>query len=489
MDESNRRVQRMQIIGEEEEDDGGEAGPSRGNPDSIPRRRSNPVEAFRRALRINRNPLRINRHRSEDGLISSQRDQSSEDSNTDNETSSENAERFDTELPPEHSYLGNMNRVTGIGYLEEQLTYRLLIFVHHSLVFPGETLPMIIPDHLFDPTNFMDEALLFGVVFPSIWKTTKPKIYGVTCKVYEKRSDEHGNIIVKSRVHQRFVITKEYNKNFSELLESHQRKVYARVKILPEILLPDPLAAIDLGSMNRFRDISSMEDKLRNISASTTIWPKFVFDKYRISSIVERTKQYLFNYKIESMPTDYTQLSFWFARNLIFNPADRTKLFVTNSVNIRMQIVEDSLDYDRFFCCRRCRNQIANCNTLFAMSKHGVQTNYCNPGGIIHETNTVYAVRTDAVYPSGAPSTQFSWFPGYSWQVLLCRICDIHIGWRFDSTKPNLIPQNFYALSGLNIVVDLNNEGEQSTYNNESGGESMHEDYVLVYPLQDDFIE
>lgn len=51
------------------------------------------------------------------------------------------------------------------------------------------------------------------------------------------------------------------------------------------------------------------------------------------------------------------------------------------------------------------------------------------------------------------PSTEFSWFPGYAWQIALCKRCQIHIGWRFTSTNPNMVPRIFYALAGKSIDV------------------------------------
>lgn len=34
--------------------------------------------------------------------------------------------------------------------------------------------------------------------------------------------------------------------------------------------------------------------------------------------------------------------------------------------------------------------------------------------------------------PDGPPSTQFSWFAGYSWRVGHCRGCGLHLGWLFE---------------------------------------------------------
>lgn len=124
----------------------------------------------------------------------------------------------------------------------------------------------------------------------------------------------------------------------------YSRKIYANVRILPEIYLPDPLSSIDLGSMNRFRNIKSMSQTLRRMQAATTSWPQFIYAQYDIAPIVEKAKQWLSMYKITSMPNDMTLLSFWLARNLILDTKKRMKIFLTNSVNIRMKIIEKDLD-------------------------------------------------------------------------------------------------------------------------------------------------
>jgi hypothetical protein len=42
---------------------------------------------------------------------------------------------------------------------------------------------------------------------------------------------------------------------------------------------------------------------------------------------------------------------------------------------------------------------------------------------------------------SGEPSTFFTWFPGYAWQVETCARCRAHLGWLFASAA-----QRFHGL-------------------------------------------
>ena len=50
---------------------------------------------------------------------------------------------------------------------------------------------------------------------------------------------------------------------------------------------------------------------------------------------------------------------------------------------------------------------------------------------------------------SSEPSTFFTWFPGYSWQVEVCSRCAAHLGWLFRSTD-----HRFHGLI-LDRLVDL----------------------------------
>ena len=55
----------------------------------------------------------------------------------------------------------------------------------------------------------------------------------------------------------------------------------------------------------------------------------------------------------------------------------------------------------------------------------------------------------------GAPESYWSWFPGYSWQLALCRSCHGHLGWMFRAAA-----DRFYGLILDRLIpgdVDSNN--------------------------------
>lgn len=113
-------------------------------------------------------------------------------------------------------YLGDLERVSGVEYLEPNKTYTIPILAHNSLVFPGETLPMILsPNIMFLPADNNDDGALFGLVFRELRNNHNFNLYGVTCLIYEKGTDERENLNIKSRAYQRFFIeNNEYECNF-----------------------------------------------------------------------------------------------------------------------------------------------------------------------------------------------------------------------------------------------------------------------------------
>lgn len=116
-------------------------------------------------------------------------------------------------------------------------------------------------------------------------------------------------------------------------------KCYGFVKILPDIYLPDPLKSINMGSMNRFRDNASMQDMYKRFQAATTPWPAHIYETHNISNIIEKARSQLAQHKIDTMPSDPTQLSYWLVRNLHL-PEDMLKsVFLANTVNTRLKLI------------------------------------------------------------------------------------------------------------------------------------------------------
>jgi cereblon len=253
-------------------------------------------------------------------------------------------ENFNTELPAEHSYLGSMDRVSGIDFFEVGKVYKIPISGHDSIIFPGETLPMIMAESIFDPSTTSTDGLTFGLV---CWEhATKDKVYGVTCQVYEQGVDSQGNITIKSRAHQRFKIVRQ--KDGSYMRPNQRRGYFADVKILPEIVLPDPLLQINsCPSILRRVHNQSEYGRIRRFVASSSPWPKFVYDQYETNKVQRKVERFLAMLKIDTVPSDPVLLSFWLARNIPITNEKRRTIFTLDSVNARMLIIGKALDFVR----------------------------------------------------------------------------------------------------------------------------------------------
>lgn len=254
------------------------------------------------------------------------------------------AQHFDDELPMCHSYLGgNMENIRGTNFYEPGKIYEIPVCGHHSMVFPGEILPMImIAESIFARTPESNEGLTFGLVFAN--EIDGNNVYGVTCQVFEKGLDNQGHITVKSKAHQRFVVVRTED----GLTTTRNHNYYAKVRILPEFLLPDPIALNLSNNMKKFMNNSSQSHKVKSLLASSNRWPKFVYDQYSIDTVNEKVERYLAMLNI-SAPEDPTLKSFWLARNVPLNQADRLKIFSSNCVNRRMLLIAESLNFVSFF--------------------------------------------------------------------------------------------------------------------------------------------
>jgi hypothetical protein len=83
-----------------------------------------------------------------------------------------------------------------------------------------------------------------------------------------------------------------------------------------------------------------------------------------------------------------------------------------------------------FLVCARCRRVITSTGDrieIDGLHEHS----QVNPHGVVW-TFRCYA-RAPGCAPVGPPSSEFTWFPGHSWQIEHCTGCGWHLGWPFRS--------------------------------------------------------
>ncbi|MFN2354670.1 MAG: cereblon family protein [Desulfopila sp.] len=95
--------------------------------------------------------------------------------------------------------------------------------------------------------------------------------------------------------------------------------------------------------------------------------------------------------------------------------------------------------------CRFCGHHITRPAHVIEVDD-GHHHTFFNPAGIIYEIRCFSKAEGCAHY--GPASSEFAWFKGYTWRLVFCRGCAVHMGWHFSSGK-----MGFYGLIGKNLAA------------------------------------
>ena len=87
--------------------------------------------------------------------------------------------------------------------------------------------------------------------------------------------------------------------------------------------------------------------------------------------------------------------------------------------------------------CATCSAPVTYENQAIEISGSHYHT-FFNPSGIVFELRCFQQAQGAAA--QGDPSAEFTWFPGFRWQIALCSTCHGHLGWRFTNDS------SFYGL-------------------------------------------
>ena len=83
---------------------------------------------------------------------------------------------------------------------------------------------------------------------------------------------------------------------------------------------------------------------------------------------------------------------------------------------------------ERVILCRKCKHHITSQHLATEVEgKH--RHTFFNPAGVLFEIGCF----SDApgCLDTGAPTTEFAWFKGCSWQFSFCAVCQSQLGWQF----------------------------------------------------------
>lgn len=85
---------------------------------------------------------------------------------------------------------------------------------------------------------------------------------------------------------------------------------------------------------------------------------------------------------------------------------------------------------ETWLLCAACEHRITRRRDRTAVDDSHEHT-FMNPHAYAYHIGCFAAA--PGVVPSGPASGYWSWFPGYTWQIVNCGGCRVHLGWKFQT--------------------------------------------------------
>lgn len=116
-----------------------------------------------------------------------------------------------------------------------------------------------------------------------------------------------------------------------------------------------------------------------------------------------------------------------------------------SDIEYKIKDEDEKKEEKRYFLCKLCRNTITSYETKINVNGHHSHS-FINPAGI--EYNIGCFSSASGCNAMGQPTSEFTWFPGFSWSYAICTKCMIHMGWSYQSSG-----SVFYGLILDNLIV------------------------------------
>uniref|UniRef100_A0A1A8HGP8 Protein cereblon n=1 Tax=Nothobranchius korthausae TaxID=1143690 RepID=A0A1A8HGP8_9TELE len=291
---------------------------------------------------------------------------------------------FDPSLPTSHAYLGSdMEEFHGRTVHDDDSCQTIPVLPHTAVMLvPGQTLPLQLfrPQEVSMMRSVIQKDRTFAVLAHS--DAGEPEAeFGTTAEIYAYREEqEYGieTVKVKAVGRQRFKV--------HEIRTQADGIRQAKVQILPERILPDPLSAVLLPTQSRLLMHPSSKPRAQSCKqtrcwwstyrqrkfhcASLTPWPPWVYTLYDSESLMNRVKKQLHewdeNLKDDSLPTNAVDFSYRVAACLPIDDALRLQLLKIGSAIQRLRCELDIMDRCTSLCCKQCQDtEITTKNEIF----------------------------------------------------------------------------------------------------------------------------
>ncbi|XP_014022613.2 protein cereblon isoform X2 [Salmo salar] len=354
------------------------------------------------------------------------------------EMETEDAEKpslnFDPSLPTSHAYLGSdMEEFHGRTVHDDDSCQIIPVLPFTAvMLIPGQTLPLQLfrPQEVSMMRNIIQRDRTFAVLAHSDTGEVHAE-FGTTAEIYAYREEqEYGieTVKVKAVGRQRFKV--------HEIRTQADGIKQAKVQILPERILPDPLTAVQLTPLSRLHMHPTSRPPAQSCRqaqcwwatyrqrkfhcANMTSWPPWVYALYDSETLMNRVKRQLHewdeNLKDDSLPTNAIDFSYRVAACLPIDDALRLQLLKIGSAIQRLRCELDIMDRCTSLCCKQCQDtEITTKNEIFR----------------------------------------------YAWTIAQCQICGSHMGWKFTATKTDLSPPRFWGLTRSAMLPRIPQTGGQ----------------------------
>lgn len=111
-------------------------------------------------------------------------------------------------------------------------------------------------------------------------------------------------------------------------------------------------------------------------------------------------------------------------------PSDKAGLGMSQNAP-EEKFFDATADSEEAILCRQCHQVLTTGSER--ISVHGAHRHtFANPHGIVFEIACFRSVRNCGCV--GPATSEWSWFSGFSWRILICWTCLTHLGWLYAST-------------------------------------------------------
>ncbi|KAG7218170.1 hypothetical protein INR49_007452 [Caranx melampygus] len=294
-------------------------------------------------------------------VLTDNEEEEEEDDMETEDRDSEEAEKpsvitFDPSLPTSHA------EFHGRTVHDDDSCQTIPVLPHTAVMLvPGQTLPLQLfrPQEVSMMRSVIQRDRTFAVLAHSDGEVEAE--FGTTAEIYAYREEqEYGieTVKVKAVGRQRFKV--------HEIRTQADGIRQAKVQILPERILPDPLSAVQLTPLSRLHMHPQSKPPSQNCKQAQCWWSNYQQRKFHCASLTPWPPWVYALYDSESLMNRVKKQLHEVAACLPIDDALRLQLLKIGSAIQRLRCELDIMDRCTSLCCKQCRDtEITTKNEIF----------------------------------------------------------------------------------------------------------------------------